>query len=661
MPGKFDDKYYRTRILKISDDDFWGSLRKGVPGLSLPSPRRASAEEKYRALAKYHGQELASELEYIETEVGKRLAGADAVKQCRTRAAQVLRHEIRGWHSYTRKFGKTIDFNADFGRSGQYGFHYLGWLQPVVDLYILTGKPRYRNCLLDVVRQYYDQRIGIRRRTPSQCPIYYELGARAKTSVLLPAYLALASRCELAGSDIKRFMKLFLGFSRSLLRLQKTEFRHGNWQIVGVCALFRLARTFQEFREAERWRKTALAIQVEHARKDFFSDGGHYERCAGYGWMSLRGVIETYRLGLRLGGMDQRSARTLRRCIMRGFRWFAHIAIPATPGLVFPAFGDGDLSICEEVFAQAGEFFPPDPPSSNRLLGVDRSASVILRPSGYAVMRDSAGTEGRYLNINFGRWGGWHTHSNLLDINIWAFGEPLIEEVGRFDSYDNPLNPFFRSARAHNQVEIEDRVMDRQSATGKNVQWVSNDIYDFFSATHQAYPGVEIRRNILFIKGVGFVVYDLISATEYIFVACLHLHSPRPFKILRNGEAVTEGRPGCRVVCAEPDEISHFETAVDIAPKDVTVPRLYTPRYGLRVRKWRNVQDHRPITFATAFYPYRSKVSSVTFKRRKRARSGSQEDGKFILRTPEGTWGISFGPQPGSPAAWTATVRRVRH
>ena len=127
-------------------------------------------------------------------------------------------------------------------------------------------------------------------------------------------------------------------------------------------------------------------------------------------------------------------------------------------------------------------------------------------------MRDSDGREGRYLNINFGGSGGPHTHANLLDFNLWAFGEPLIEEVGRFDSYDLALNPFFRSPAAHNQIVIEDKPMDRHSAIGRDVCWQSDGRHDFFSAAHEAWPGVTIRRNILLIKGVAVVVYDLRAA-----------------------------------------------------------------------------------------------------------------------------------------------------
>ena len=56
------------------------------------------------------------------------------------------------------QFGPVIDFNANFGRSGQYGFHYLGWLQPVLDQYVTSRETKYRDDFIAVTKQYYDQR-----------------------------------------------------------------------------------------------------------------------------------------------------------------------------------------------------------------------------------------------------------------------------------------------------------------------------------------------------------------------------------------------------------------------------------------------------------------------------------------------------------------------
>ncbi|NTV38000.1 MAG: hypothetical protein HGA82_02260, partial [Anaerolineales bacterium] len=77
-------------------------------------------------------------------------------------------------------------------------------------------------------------------------------------------------------------------------------------------------------------------------------------------------------------------------------------------------------------------------------------------------MRTAETPDSPFMSINFGHWGGGHTHDDLLDFSIWRYGQPLIEEVGRFGSYDNPLDPFFRSEEAHNQIVLQNIPMNRR-------------------------------------------------------------------------------------------------------------------------------------------------------------------------------------------------------
>jgi hypothetical protein len=347
--------------------------------------------------------------------------------------------------------------------------------------------------------------------------------------------------------------------------------------------------------------------------------------------------------------------------VRRGFRWFARVATPTDVG---PAFGDGDLMSLAPVFAAAREFFPPDRPGSGRLLGVRRDRSDLLAPSGYAAMRDGPGRGARCLNVNFGPSGGGHTHDNLLDVNLWAFGRPLIEEVGRFDSYDNPLDRFFRSARAHNQVEVEDLAMDRAGAAGQGVRWQSRPAWDFFTAHHDGFPskgsqpGVRVRRSIVFLKGVGFLVHDSVESPERIFVAAQHWHSPRSFRLLGPGRARTAGSPGCLVLWTEPSDVRRVEAGTDVAPKEVTAPRPYAPRYRLDLRKWRDVQDRRPIAFVTFLYPFRGRPPAVTLRRVGDPRA-EREGGEFEVRTPEGRWRVRLRPGRSPDRPWGCSVRRL--
>jgi hypothetical protein len=638
-------RYERSRIERISEEDFWSAWSRREPGIreAVALGRSARRGKAYPALAEFHRGSLAGEYAFVREAAAGRNAAPDAARQTSALADDVRRGRIRGWWSQVIDFGRRIDFNANFGQSGQYGFHYLGWLVPLIDRFLMEGRPADLDRIVEIVRQYYQQRTRIRRRIPGLNPVYYELGAYAKTEALLPAYLALIHRAKPGAGEIEPFLKLFLGFGRSLMRIQRSGYRPGNWQIVGCGSLFRLGAAFPELREAPAWRSRALELMEAHVKDDFFADGGHKERCWSYGWMSLRGVIGMYETGRRTGLLPARAQRRFIRTIRRAFRWFRRTL---TPSGICPAYGDGDLTRAHDILAAAARYLPKAEAAAD-----DRKASVCLKPSGYAIMRDDGSRQSRYLNVNFGPTGGGHTHRDLLDFNVWAFGEPILEEVGRFDSYDHPLNPFFCSPEAHNQIVIDHHAMLRHLAEGNNVVWRSNSELDYFGAWHDAFRGgpghgapvVRVHRHILFRRGGYWLIYDVIEpAKETILTVSSYLHSPRPFQVLGPGRARVKGSPSCIIAFAQPEELKRLETGADVAAAEVTAARVYPERHFLRARTWAPNGYTGCLRLAMLIYPFRGRPPRVGICPVRLPGSAPGVAEAFRVVTPEGCDRVVF-------------------
>ena len=597
------DDFFKQRILNISEEDFWSSLSP-VKGLerAIAAGKAGKRDLAYRLLGEYHARTLAVEADAFRDRVAAESKDASALQRTREAADLVLRRDIHGWASQHIQFGPVIDFNANFGRSGQYGFHYLGWLRPELDQYVASRETKYRDDFVAITRQYYDQRTGLVLRIPTLHPVYYELGAHAKTEIFLPAYAVLAGEKSLDTAAREAMLKLLVGMARSLYRMQ-TEYRPGNWQIVANQSLYHTAVAFPEFQESEAWRQKALELLKAHAEKDFFADGGHGERCWGYGHMSLGSIANFYRTALLHKALDANAQAYWTAFLKRGYQWFA---ASTAPGNYTLNYGDGEIGRADNIIAEAIKLFP-ELGKAPGMLGIDRSVSAILRPSGYAFMRDGDAPDAPFMSINFGNWGGGHTHDDLLDFSIWRFGQPLIEEVGRYGSYDNPLDPFFRSKEAHNQIVLEDITMNRRESRGQDILWSATPEADFFSGWHEAFPKVRVQRQIVFVRPDYWVVFDAVKADEYIFQVSNTLHGVRPFRILDEGRARLEGSPSCLVVSAKPGELRRLTTQVDYAPKDFTGRGQYemaNERHRLTAMKWRDVGDQRPITFATLLIPF---------------------------------------------------------
>lgn len=653
------DTYLRDRIENITERDFWTAVRP-VPGLKAAvaagrSGRRVAA---YELMGEYHAGSLRADADAYRAQLEPLRAKPERLRDIRQRADRVLRHDIQGWHTHRRQFGRVIDFNADFGRSGQYGFHYLGWLAPVVQQYALTGERRCRDGFIEIISQYYDQRAKIVRRIPSLHPVYYELGAHAKANVILPAYALLTGDPEV-GPDVREAMlKLLLGFARSLYRLQKGGFRAGNWQIVGSATLFTLGACFPEFREAAAWRARGEEMLAEHARRDFFSDGGHGERCWGYGVMSLNGIVSFYRAALRHGFLDRRRKATWTGFIKRAYRWYAASTTPSGHTL---NYGDGTIDRAQSIFDAAFNLFPAMQKEPG-LMGVDRARSNILRASGYAFMRGGNRPGDPFMSINFGRHGGGHTHADLLSFTLWRYGQPLIEEVGRFGSYDNPLDPLFRSPQAHNQIVLEHVPMNRPAHAGRDVLWHSTDRVDMFSAWHGAFAPARIRRQIVFVKPAYWVVVDVVTAGEYIFQAASYLHGVRPFRLVGPGVARLDGRPGCLVAFASPGELRRLETGIDYTREDsreaVKGGLVFgEERHRLVALKWRDISDPRPVVFATLLAPFEKTPPRMAIESESVRGDASGQAAAVAVKHPGGTDLLVFNPAGAAVRAQGRTVR----
>jgi hypothetical protein len=597
------DDFFKQRIVTISEQDFWSSfLPSKELEKAIAAGKAGERDLAYRLLGKYHSRTLAVEAKAYRDRVAVESKEPAAAQSRREAADSVLRRDINGWASQRIQFGPIIDFNANFGRSGQYGFHYLGWLRPVLAQYAAGGETKYRDDFTAVTKQYYDQRDKLVLRIAHLHPVYYELGAHAKTGIFLPAYALLVGEKAFDTQAREAMLKLLLGFARSLYRMQ-TEYRPGNWQIVGAQSLYHIGVSFPEFVESESWRQRGLEFLRLHAEKDFFADGGHGERCWGYGHMSLGGIAEFFRAAMRHNSLKAADEAYWRSFLKKGYQWFAASTAPGNYQL---NYGDGHIAPAANIIAEALDLFP-ELGKEPGLLGIDRSKSAILRPSGYAFMRHGDAADAPFMSINFGIWGGGHTHQDLLDFSIWRFGQPLVEEVGRFGSYDNPLDPFFRSEEAHNQIVLENIPMNRRENQGQEVLWLSTEAADFFSGWHEAYPKVRVQRQIVFVKPDYWVVYDSVRADEYIFQVANILHGVKPFRILDESRARLEGEPSCLVIFAKPGELRRLTTQVDYAAKDFTGTAQYGfagERHRLTAMKWRDVGDQRPITFAALFIPF---------------------------------------------------------
>ena len=612
MPPKIS----RTHMRHISHRDLFAALNLENPALHAIRQAVQARQWKnaYTAWAQYFAtrEPPCKPLEATSKQADARILHT---------AERVVRHEIQGWHALTYTFGARVDFNAAWGRSGTYGMHYWGWGEALRLAFEQTGDPRYAACFDDLFNQWYEQRDAIDRPIPHLDVIFYELGIGLRTPHFIDHYVAYRHTGVLGWQTHDRLLKTLLGGCRWLYLLEQEGYRSGNWQMLGSWALVYTGAMFSEFHQAQKWIAVGVQRLLEHLDQDFYADGGHYERAASYSFLCLRiieALCQVTTLSPQLpvpGQLQQRLARL--------YEWFLATCTPLGEA---PSFNDSAIERLDDLFCRAtastgdGRFLWPVRSRRRSRTGIRPSkpafTSIDLRPSGFVVMRSGWDRQARYMVINYGPWGGGHTHNALLDFALYAYGKPVALEATRWGPYDNALDHYFRSPQAHNQVVVNDTPLTRKNAQGEDVIWASGAGLDYFSARHRGYTqefGVIIQRQVCFVKPDYFLVSDTIFEGPQHHSYTWYLHAPAPWRITK-GRCLTRGTPGLQAVPAQPAEIRHIRQGTAYEAQDGAA-EPYPNRYWIGWQQWGSHEAETAVVYDLALVPFRRTPERVRVTR----------------------------------------------
>ena len=663
---------------RVDDHAFWAALRV-PPGArngaaireAIRLGRAGEYGRAYVALAEHHRLVLADEWALIRDAWSKRPAPNPAVLR------DLLRHRINVWHTQVVQFGPGIDWWPEGQVADNiHGLHRLHWLQPAIDAFRRTGDARYRDFIADVLDQL-DQAHRHPRWADIRRVSFSFLEIASKWPTLSAAYAVLMERDALSPETASCLMRHFLMFGRSLSATLGIYTAGYNAQAAAFSTLLHIARVFPEFRESAAWDRQAVGLVVEHARSGFFADGGNRERVWGYGTMHVDALSKPYAIARRFGGLGGHE-REVRATLRQACQWYVKTVAPP-PTYAFPTYGDAGWATHDRLpTIQAMARCLPEA-ARDPFLGVDRSHGYLLKPSGFAVMRNGDSAKSSYVNLNFGKFAGWHSHWDLLSMNLWAFGEPLLEEVCRFGPYANPLDRTFYAPEGHNLVLIDGMIYDSRLVEGQDVQWFSSDTVEYFSAYHRAYryfvfgrdamnvsPNIEakIRRTVLLVKDPGYVVVmDSVENVNHpVFRSSIsqYWHAPTPFQVVGPGAVRTEGRTACLLVQARTEGLHRLDTSKDFGGEEVAHLGVAYDRYCLRARRWMPVNHQGISGFTTVLYPFQGRMPAVTARPLATSGGTPWRTDAIEVRSPAGRDVIVLNPERCRDFAWNGRPMRTR-
>lgn len=519
MDWRRDPDYFEHRIRRISDQDLFDSLR-------MPS----ALDRSYEAWGKYWQTILPrGRFRDVDDLLATQYDAAESLRASQEEilksAHRILRHDIQGWGDVSIQHGPVVDFNADHGRSGQYGFHYWFWARPLIQAFLLTQDQQYLAEFDALFNSWYEQRNDLRGQIETLDVVYYELGLGLRNRTFLEYYyLPLATRSVVTH---ERLLKTLLGAGRWLFHEEQLGYRHGNWQVMGCTGLATIAALLPEFRESQAWLDISIHRLEQHLRLDLYADGCHSERVpSSYMLTVYKDVLNVSEL-MRLSSFPE-DVRELNDSLNRMLHWFMQ-TLP--PDRILPAINDGSrYPLPARILAEGLQNFPSS----------DAQTSICLPASGFTILRSDWSKNALYMSINHGPKSGGHTHDDALSFEMHAHGLPMGIDSGIGKTYDDPLHRvWYVTPAAHNMLAVDGVELDRAAAQGRDLAFSHLPLLDYFAATHLGYEkstGVVHRRHVVFVRPLYFLIVDEIwnsSPRDFTW----HLHSPLALRQFSNARA----------------------------------------------------------------------------------------------------------------------------
>ncbi|MEV6964318.1 heparinase II/III family protein [Hamadaea sp. NPDC051192] len=460
---------------------------------------------------------------------------------------------------------REVDFlDRGLGRSRLYGFHYLGWLNPLIQAGALTGDPQYAACFERFFGQWYDCRDDVVGDWPGLDVIWYSLGVASRSAVFVKALAVFGS--QLSEPRWAQLVKSIVGGARWAYE-EHDAFRHGNWQLFSVAELLHVASVFPQAREAAAWVGRAQERLLDHLEHDFYADGGHHERSPGYHTMCLEAlhraaVVGEQQLGWDLAADERfRAAHDWLAKLADDAGWIPHLQ---DSGVVWPAklllrgdyfhpgHGFGELArrwLTPDEIAEELSWLPPSPPRLSAANAAERG-SELLATSRYAVFR-GANTQ---TVVNYGPHVGHelesHSHHAALDFVISADGVPVAWEAGCPPSYDDPgYYDWYQATRGHNTIEPP----GVQLSTARTVvldTFRTLPQLDVFAGHHDGYP-VRHDRRIVFVRAEPhyWLISDVLGQSGFVW----RMHGLAPWSEHEQGHRTA----GMLAIPADPAGVEH--------------------------------------------------------------------------------------------------------
>lgn len=579
--------------LELTDADLFGALDLSRPGLEAGRAAVAAGDvtAAYAAWGRYWaGRERP--LYYLDDRTYARDLAAQApeLRQVIIAQADAVTAPDFQFSTYRpKRVGRTFQWADNSTADTAYiGFHYWFWAGPVGRAYLLTGNEAYAELVRDLICTWWaavpDMAETARCGSHDGLAVLWNagLGSSLRSLIMVDGYWAARRSPAFTPELHAAMLRIVLGHARCIHDRYTRSYSHSNLQASQCCWLATAALLFPEFREAEGWLSSALALTRERILTNYDRDGAQLEMCPQYHFTGMRDITRIAWLLERNGRRDISGDPEQWQALQRiydvtvrlahptghgavvnsavyGTDWLVFMPIGArlfgsdlhawaaqrfiAPGFVPVAKGVSEYALfvdgpwCEALAAARRR--PPPPPSFT---------SDLLADAGLAVLRSGWDPDARSLVLDCCRQPlGGHPYPGRLSFDLWAYGKAMVVNPGSTLSYSMPeYGRWCHTTVGHNTVMIGGKDQGKPH-TARLEGWHAGAHVVVAAAATDTYRqacGVVHRRAVLLVGGEYVLVADRLEGGSAGTPAAWLLHSPLPLARTATGLASAAGQPG---------------------------------------------------------------------------------------------------------------------
>lgn len=302
---------------------------------------------------------------------------------------------------------------------------------------------------------------------------------------------------------------------------QQVEYIKGHYYNAGnniyVAQAFSVMKSgilFPEMKLSSSWLENGSSILSDEVSAQFLDDGMQFEVDLSY----HVGVVSTFYDAMVLANVNNKK-HLLPASFIESMRKATEVLMNLCyPDYSLEAFNDTrPVSWTKSVIVKNLKKYVEMFPENEEMNWMATSGKQGTKPthltkafpvSGYYALRDGWNKSSMMLIHTNNPTAAWHNQGDNGTFSLYRNGRRFFPDSGCFTYNNGSTREWFRSAKQHNTMTLNDAPIKDSNRNGKFLKLETKDNTDILVTENQSYPSLKHRRAIFFVQKKFFVIVD---------------------------------------------------------------------------------------------------------------------------------------------------------